>query len=66
MTDGQTRTEGAHEPRSAPERPRMVREYVNVAVPRIGEFEALGYAVVAHVAKGEDWEAVLMVREVAA
>jgi hypothetical protein len=55
MTAVQNRTEGP---------PRVVREYVNVAVPRIAEFEAQGYAVVAHVAKGEDWEAVLMVRDV--
>lgn len=42
----------------------MTREYVNVSVTRIAEWEAQGFEVVGHVAKGEDWEAVLMVREV--
>lgn len=41
----------------------MTREYVNVSTHRIAEYEALGYAVVAHVARGLDWEAVLMMRE---
>lgn len=40
----------------------MIREYVHVAASRISEYEALGYEMVAHVARGEDYDAVLMMR----